>query len=113
SGDPGWVLAFAAMTTAFAVRASDDSIISPRVLSSGRKQRLEVLVELTDRISIGAEQREVPVDGLDRPELGIGNEPPLGLTISRREEHVRRHRHDEGLGFDAAQCRSQVAAGVA
>ena len=40
-----------------------------------------MLVELTERVWIGAEQRQMPVDGLDRPELGIGNEPPLGLAI--------------------------------
>jgi hypothetical protein len=51
-----------------------------------RKQLASMLVELTDRVGIGAEEREVPIDGLDRPELGIGNEPPLGLAISRRED---------------------------
>ncbi len=35
------------------------------------------------------------------------------LAIRRREEHVRRHRHNERLGFDSAQRRPQIAAGVA
>ena len=55
----------------------------------------------------------MPIDGLDRPELRIGNEPPLGLAVGRREKHIRRHRHDKRLGFDPAQCRPQVAIGVA
>jgi hypothetical protein len=28
----------------------------------------------------------MPIDGLDRPELGIGYQPPLGLAASRREK---------------------------
>ena len=51
----------------------------------------------------------MPINGLDRPELGTGNETPFGLAIGRREEHIRGHRHDESLGFDAAQCGAQVA----
>ena len=55
----------------------------------------------------------MPVDSLERPELGIGNEPPLRLAIGRREEHVRRHRHYESLGFNSTQRGPQVPAGVA
>jgi hypothetical protein len=31
-----------------------------------------------DRVGISAEKREMPIGGLDRPKLGIRNEPPLG-----------------------------------
>src|SRR6202035_3149689 len=71
-----------------------------------REQLAQVLVELTNRTGISTEKRKMAIDGLDRPELGIGNQPPLGLAIGRREEHVRRHWHDKGLGFNAAQCGS-------
>src|SRR5689334_10409514 len=46
-----------------------------------RQQVAEVPVDLADRVGIGAEEREMPVDGPDRPELGIGNEAPLGLAV--------------------------------
>ena len=42
-----------------------------------RQQLSDVLVELTDGIRVGAEQCEMSVDGLDRPELSIGDEPPF------------------------------------
>jgi hypothetical protein len=71
-----------------------------------REQLAQVLVELTNRAGISTEKRKMAIDGLDRPELGIGNQPPLGLAIGRREEHVRRHWHDKGPGFNAAQCGS-------
>ena len=54
-----------------------------------RQQLAQVTIKLTDRAWVGAEQCEMPINRLDRPELGIGNEPPFGLTISRRKEHVR------------------------
>jgi hypothetical protein len=44
-----------------------------------------VRIDLADRIRIGAEQREMSVNGLDRPELGVGDEPPFGLAICRRK----------------------------
>ena len=46
-------------------------------LSRCRQQLSDVLVELTDCIRVSAEKREVTVDGLDRPELSIGDEPPF------------------------------------
>src|SRR5215470_17190570 len=55
----------------------------------------------------------MPVDGLDGPKLGIGNEAPLGLTISWREEHIGRHRHDKSPGFNSSQCGAEVTASVA
>ena len=53
----------------------------PPASKFSRKQLARVSAELTDRVEIGAEQREVRIDGLDRPKLGIGNEPPLGLAV--------------------------------
>ena len=50
-----------------------------------RQQLSDVLVELIDCTRVGAEKREVTVDGLDRPELRIGDEPPFGLAIRRRK----------------------------
>ena len=35
------------------------------------------------------------------------------MAISRREKHIRRHRHDKGLGFNAAHRSPQVAGGMA
>ena len=58
------------------------------------EQLNQVLIELTDCIGISAEERQMPINGLDRPKLGVRNEPPLSLAISRREKHIRRHRHD-------------------
>ena len=77
-----------------------------RELNFCREQLAQVLVELTNRTRISAEKRKMAIDGLDRPKLGIGNQPPLGLAIGRREEHVRRHWHDKGPGLNAAQCSS-------
>src|SRR5262245_14124530 len=85
---------------------------STRPLDSCGEQLLQVLVELADRAGISAEEHEVPIDRVKGPELGVGNQPPLGLTIGRGEEHIRRHRHDKGLGLDAAQGLPQVAAGM-
>jgi class 3 adenylate cyclase len=77
-----------------------------RELNFCGEQLAQVLVELTNRTRISTEKRKMAIDGLDRPELGIGNQTPLGLAIRRREEHVRRHWHDKGLGFNTAQCGS-------
>ena len=38
-----------------------------------REQLAQVLVELTNRTGISTEKRKMAIDGLDRPELGIGN----------------------------------------
>ena len=38
-----------------------------------REQFAQVLVELTNRTGISPEKRKMAIDGLDRPELGIGN----------------------------------------
>jgi len=48
-----------------------------------------VIVDLLDRARIGAEQARWPSMVLIVG-TGVGNEPPLGLAIGRREEHVRR-----------------------
>jgi len=53
-----------------------------------RKQLTQVLIDLADRIRVGAEQREMSINGLDRPELRVGDEAPFGLAIRRREKHV-------------------------
>jgi hypothetical protein len=74
-----------------------------RELNFCREQLAQVLVELANCRGISTEERKMAIDGLDRPEFGIRNRPPLGLAIGRREEHIRRHRHDKGLGLDAAQ----------
>ena len=66
-----------------------------------RQQLAQVSIELRKRTGIGAEEREMAVDGFDRAELGVGNESPLGLAIGRWEEHITRHRHDERLRFNA------------
>jgi hypothetical protein len=63
------------------------------------EQLAQVLVELTNRAGISTEKRKMAIDDLDQPELGIGNQPPLGLAIGRREEHVRRHWHDKVLAL--------------
>ena len=44
-----------------------------RELYFGREQLAQMLVKLTDRIGISSEKRKMAIDGLDRPELGIGN----------------------------------------
>ena len=49
-----------------------------------------MLVNLAERIAVATEQCEMPVDGLDGPKLGIGNEAPLGLTISWRGRTYRK-----------------------
>src|SRR5215471_12459550 len=76
------------------------------------KQLTDVLIELIDRTGIGAKECEMPIDSLDRSELGVGNNLPLRLAIGRWKEHVRRHGHDKDLGFNPVQCRPEVAAGV-
>jgi hypothetical protein len=37
------------------------------------EQFAQMLVKLADRIGIGTEKRKVAIDGLNRPEFGIGN----------------------------------------
>jgi hypothetical protein len=37
------------------------------------EQFVQMLIELADRIGIGTEKRKVAIDGLNRPEFGIGN----------------------------------------
>jgi hypothetical protein len=59
-----------------------------RELNFCREQFLQVLIELTYRAGISTEKCKMAIDGLDRPELGIGNQPPLGLTIGWWEKHV-------------------------
>ena len=44
-------------------------------------------IELADRVRISAEQCEMSINGLDRSEFRIGDEPLLGLAICRREKH--------------------------
>ena len=44
-----------------------------RELNFCREQLAQMLVKLTDRIGISTEKRKMAIDGLDRPELGIGN----------------------------------------
>jgi hypothetical protein len=44
-----------------------------RELNFCREQLAQVFVKLTDRIGISTEKRKMAIDGLDRPELGIGN----------------------------------------
>ena len=77
-----------------------------RELNFCGEQFAQVLIELANCSGISTEKRKMAIDGLDRPELGIGNQPPLCLAIGRREEHIRRHWHDKGLGLNAAQCGS-------
>src|SRR6476659_3073791 len=85
------------------------SLLSKARLNFGREQLAQMLIELAERIGIRAEQRQMAVDRVDWPELSIGNQSPFGLAIGGWEKHVRRHRHDVGLGFDATQCSPQVA----
>src|SRR5215472_10219436 len=52
-----------------------------------RKQLMEVLIDLADRIRIGAEQREMSVNGLDRPELGVAADI-AALPLPRHAQQI-------------------------
>ena len=85
------------------LRTGESGVKEMFTLNIYGEQLNQVLIELTDCIGISAEERQMPINGLDRPKLGVRNEPPLSLAISRREKHIRRHRHDKGLGCDSTQ----------
>ena len=71
-----------------------------------------MVINLGGCLRVRAEQSQMPINSLNRPEFRIRNQVGLGLTVGWRKKHVAGHGQHKGLCLNTTQCRCQIAARV-